>query len=159
MKIGNDHTCDENCGGRRATFRLLVVAQFLIAGSMVLLLDSPWHQPLTAALAISGIAMGLWALFSMDRKTMNISPTLRSKARLIVKGPYRLLRHPMYAGLLMFGGAFAISVPSWFGFQLWVSLFVVVYVKSAYEEDMLRRRFPEYAEYATRVKRFIPYLF
>jgi protein-S-isoprenylcysteine O-methyltransferase Ste14 len=158
MKTGINHTCDENCGGRRTTFRLLVVAQFLIAGGMVLWLDSPWRQLLTATLAISGIAVGLWAIVSMGRKTMNISPTLRSEAQLIVKGPYRFLRHPMYTGLLMFCGAFAISDQSWLGLQLWVSLLVVVGVKSGYEEGMLRRRFPEYVEYANQVKRFIPFV-
>ena len=151
--------CDETCGYRRAVFRFLVLAQFLIAGTMAFLLGSPWQQPLAVILVIGGVGIGVWAILSMDRKTLNISPELRSNANLVVVGPYRFVRHPMYTGLLMFCGAFALSRPTWLGLQLWISLLIVLLIKSAYEEGMLRRRFTGYEEYSNRVKRLIPFIF
>lgn len=150
--------CDETCGYRRAVFRFLVVAQFVIAITMSFVLGSPWYQPAGVTLVLGGVGIGVWAILSMDRKTVNISPELRSEANLVVAGPYRFVRHPMYTGLLMFCGAFAISRPTWLGLQLWISLLVILFSKSTYEEGMLRRRFKSYEEYASRVKRFIPFV-
>ena len=149
--------CPEDCFKLRMVFWLLVCAQFLIAGMIVLLLESAFAQTPTTAVACLGIAIGVWAIVSMNRKTLNVSPQLRKSAKLVVTGPYRFVRHPMYSALLTFCGGYVVSDHSWFGFQLWCGLLIVLWIKSAYEEQMLRSRFAEYEMYVKRVRRFIPF--
>ena len=159
INVPVSHTCPEDCFKRRLVFWLLVVAQFFTIALIVLLLRSAFLQPLTAILAGSGIALGAWAIFTMDRETLSVSPQLRKSAKLTVSGPYRFVRHPMYTALLMFGGSYAMSDNSVFGLLLWCSLAFILIIKMAYEEVMLKRRFQEYESYSKRVKRLVPFVF
>ena len=80
--------------------------------------------------------------------------------RLIVDGPYRFIRHPLYASLFLFAlGAF-LKNPSWIGAGLLCANFLAVIKTAAIEEKHNLDRFgEEYMNYMSRTKRFIPYLF
>jgi protein-S-isoprenylcysteine O-methyltransferase Ste14 len=78
--------------------------------------------------------------------------------RLIVRGPYRYVRHPMIAGVIftLFGVALALrSLPH----AVWAGTFLIInaiYIPLL-EEPMLAQRFgPEYARYRRCVRRFVP---
>jgi protein-S-isoprenylcysteine O-methyltransferase Ste14 len=77
----------------------------------------------------------------------------------ISSGPYRYLRHPMYAGgLLLFLGT-PLLLGSWCGLLLVVLLILVVAVRAILEERVLRDELPGYAAYMKQVKyRLIPYV-
>ena len=109
--------------------------------------------------AITAIAIGLTAIVSMGRKSMNISPALRRNAELQTKGVYRFVRHPMYTAVLIFCGTYVLPDLTVHGGVLWLSLVLVLRIKIYYEERMLKMRFPGYGQYASRVKRLIPYLY
>jgi protein-S-isoprenylcysteine O-methyltransferase Ste14 len=80
-----------------------------------------------------------------------------SEARkLVTGGPYAIVRHPLYLGeetaligiALQFLSPAALAVLAMqIGFQLY---------RMRFEEQVMREAFPEYAEYATRVKRLVP---
>jgi protein-S-isoprenylcysteine O-methyltransferase Ste14 len=80
-------------------------------------------------------------------------------AVLVTHGPYGLVRHPMYLGQAMI----ALGAPLVLGcrWALGVSALalVVLAVRVGMEETALRRTYPEYAQYAARAKRILPYLF
>jgi protein-S-isoprenylcysteine O-methyltransferase Ste14 len=69
-----------------------------------LLWSNTWmvKNPFWMGLQISGIAVGLWAIFEMQKSKLNIAPHVRKGAILISSGPYRVIRHPMYLSLLLF---------------------------------------------------------
>jgi protein-S-isoprenylcysteine O-methyltransferase Ste14 len=73
-------------------------------------------------------------------------------------GPYRWVRHPLYAGSLLIAAGFAIASRSW-----WVVLALAVMFGAIYwpvilsEEDYLRANFAGYDDYARRVPRFVPW--
>ncbi len=76
--------------------------------------------------------------------------------KLVTRGPYRLVRHPVYVGEIL--GAlgltvWAASIAKTLVFLLLVGLEVY---RALQEETLLREVFPEYEEYAARTKRFIP---
>jgi len=86
------------------------------------------------------------------------SAASQDSPELITDGPFALVRHPLYGGLLlaMLGSAIGQSV-------LWVvalTLYGPGFVRSARgEEDLLTERFSErYRDYMRRTKRFIPFL-
>jgi protein-S-isoprenylcysteine O-methyltransferase Ste14 len=74
-------------------------------------------------------------------------------------GPYRIVRHPMYAGFI----PFIIGMPLWLGSYLAAVLAIVpivlVAIRVRIEEAFLRRELPGYAAYLTRVRyRLIPFV-
>ena len=85
--------------------------------------------------------------------------TLKENHELIVRGPYRLVRHPIYAGLMAMMIATALQQGHVAGLLGVVLVFVSFWIKSSYEEEVMLKQFPEqYADYRQRVKRIIPFL-
>jgi protein-S-isoprenylcysteine O-methyltransferase Ste14 len=84
---------------------------------------------------------------------------LKENHELIGRGPYRLVRHPIYTGLL------AMLLATWMeqghiaGAIGLVLAFASFWIKSNNEEEVMRKQFPEqYADYTERVKRIIPFI-
>ena len=97
---------------------------------------------LSGWLSIPGLFLMLWAFWSLGG-SFSIAPASR---RLITSGPYRLIRHPMYAGeiLSLFGLCF--GSPSLWNWIV-LSIFIVsVQTRITYEEAMLER-YPIYAHF------------
>ena len=86
------------------------------------------------------------------------SVTLKRGHELIVEGPYRLVRHPIYAGILIGLVGTAIAVGEWRAL-LGVAIAAGAYWrKLQIEETVMRRQFGEvYARYAARVPALIPF--
>ena len=54
---------------------------------------------------ISGFLLSLWAALVMRPGEFNIQPEVKPNANFVNTGPYRLIRNPMYTGLIVFFGA------------------------------------------------------
>jgi len=78
---------------------------------------------------------------------------------LMVRGPYAVVRHPIYSGLLLAlaGTATAVGeIRAFIGLGL---AFIAFFLKSAAEEQFMREEFSgEYARYSQRVRRLIPFI-
>jgi len=107
----------------------------------------------------AGIALGVWSLAVMGKKNLNIAPTVRDGAQLIIKGPYHLIRHPMYASVLL--TIWAVIIDKFTLLRLIVGLILTadLMIKMLYEEGILKRHFSEYPAYMARTKRIIPFIF
>ncbi len=80
-------------------------------------------------------------------------------AALTTSGPYALIRNPLYVGSAIIAAGFAVAARSSLVVAGLMALFALVYLPVVRaEEEYLRSRFPEYAEYARRVPRFLPRL-
>jgi protein-S-isoprenylcysteine O-methyltransferase Ste14 len=112
--------------------------------------------PAGLVLQIGGIALRVWSMRTLGD---SYTRTLRTRERqpLVETGPYRLVRHPGYAGSLL----------SWTGFALTSRSIPVVAVVTAVlgrvyrqrilaEESLLRRELPGYDGYGRRTRRLIP---
>jgi protein-S-isoprenylcysteine O-methyltransferase Ste14 len=105
-------------------------------------------------LVLAGLAFTIYALAYL-RLSFSIVPEARE---LITGGPYRLARHPIYLGEITTGLGIVIGLMTWFSAALWLSMIVAQLIRSRYEEDVLEEAFPEYATYARRTKRLVPWL-
>lgn len=77
-------------------------------------------------------------------------------AKLVETGIYKLVRHPIYTGLILAFYGYAVITDSGYRLLIATLLFVLFYIKSLYEEKCLIEKFPNYTEYKKRSGRFFP---
>jgi protein-S-isoprenylcysteine O-methyltransferase Ste14 len=91
----------------------------------------------------------------------NLTPFICPKENsvLLEKGAYRIVRHPIYAGLLQMAFGWGLWVAGWLTLCYAIILFIIFDRKSRREEEFLLGMFPEYGSYSRRVKRLIPFIY
>jgi protein-S-isoprenylcysteine O-methyltransferase len=111
-----------------------------------------------AILCICGVSFCFWARAVLGRNWSG-TVTLKENHELIVRGPYRLVRHPIYTGLLAMVIATAIQQGHIGGTIGLILIFVSLWIKASREEEVMRKQFPDqYAAYRERAKRIIPFV-
>lgn len=139
--------------------RLLVAVQFALIGWLVWPLTPQLWSPPALALLACAVALGLWTFAHNRPGNFNIRPEPKASGRLVTSGPYRYMRNPMYSALLLFAAAEVLAYADMRKIACWIALALVLLAKVLLEERGLRALFPGYAEYARRVRRFIPGVF
>jgi protein-S-isoprenylcysteine O-methyltransferase Ste14 len=82
---------------------------------------------------------------------------VRKNEALATSGPYAYTRNPLYLGSLLIGIGFAIAARSWWVGVILALMFFAIYVPVIRsEEAFLRGKFPEFADYTSKVPRMIP---
>jgi protein-S-isoprenylcysteine O-methyltransferase Ste14 len=138
----------------------LVVAQF----ALLVAIAVPWsaadvHWPGIASLVAiaAGLALGAWALVANPPGNINIRPDPKEGGRLATRGPYRWVRHPMYGAALLVTGGICLAYAASWRWVAWLVLAGVLHVKATLEERALTARHADYADYARRTKRIVPF--
>ena len=122
-------------------------------------LDSdPWRAGLGLFLFVLGLGFAIWARVHIGRN-WGSPMSQKDEPELVTSGPYHLVRHPIYSGILLGGVGTAVAL-SW----LWliaVALAGVYFVYSAtVEESYLTEQFPEtYPVYRSSTKMLVPFVF
>ena len=118
-----------------------------------------WVAWLGLALTVGGCAFAVWARATLGSNWSSMV-TVKQDHELILRGPYAMVRHPIYSGLLLAltGTAIAVGeVRAFIGLGL---AFIGFLLKAAAEEKFMREEFStEYARYCERVRRLIPFIF
>ena len=106
----------------------------------------------------AGVLLALWCISTFVWIGRGTPAPFDPPRRLVIRGPYRFVRNPMYigAGLALAGAAlFYKSVP----LVIYAGVFLLVchIFVLAYEEPTLKRTFgPDYEAYCQRVSRWLP---
>ncbi len=117
-------------------------------------------QPLLPAivgtvLMFAGVMMGIWAKLSL-RRSFGMAAANRGA---VVTGPYRLVRHPMYAGYITVYVGFLLNNPLPRNFYIYAGSVVLQVMRILAEERILKAD-PAYDSYSKQVRfRLIPALF
>lgn len=136
----------------------LVTVQFGM--TIALLATGPWFLNWQGFIwQIFGGLLGIWALQTMHLGRFNIIPDPKPDSRLVQAGPYRYIRHPMYAALLLFFTPIAIASDTSLSWLFLGILILNLWVKLHYEEHLLKAKFNDYADYQTRTKKLIPFIY
>ena len=117
------------------------------------------YRPLLLLIQIAGIVIGIWALTVMGIGNINISPLVKEGAVLVTRGPYRLIRHPMYLAVLLVIWPLIIDHFSLLRITAGFVLTTDLIIKMLFEEGLLKKQFAEYKAYMKTTKRLIPVIF
>ncbi len=124
-----------------------------------------WSAPLAEAArllgaligALGGLIVGLAALYL--GRNLTIFPKPKPDGFLTARGIYRIVRHPMYCGVILVAFGWSLWQTSLAALALSLALCLFFDRKAAQEERWLQAQYPEYAEYRRRVKKLIPFLY
>jgi protein-S-isoprenylcysteine O-methyltransferase Ste14 len=142
-----------------------VVAQFLVMTSWVALTprgrkltDSTLGRVAAAALMSAGAAAAPSGSIMLG-KSLSPFPKPSPPARLIRRGAYAVVRHPVYAGLIALSLGWACLWGSARGAALALVQAVFLDAKARHEERWLQEKFPDYGQYAAKVRRLVPWIY
>ena len=113
---------------------------------------------LGAAITIAGLLFAVWAREHLGRNWSH-SVTIKHDHELIATGPYAVVRHPIYTGILTGFLGMAIAISQVRGFIAFALIFLALLIKLRIEEQWMRSQFGEtYATYARQTAALVPYL-
>ena len=110
-------------------------------------------------LMLLGVVVRQWAIAVLGR-FFSLTVRVAEDHRVVVRGPYRLVRHPSYTGVLITFIGLALAVQSSGALLVLLAVFSVSYgYRMRVEERVLQSELgQDYAEYMKRTKRLIPFL-
>lgn len=143
----------------RALILVLVVVLIRVGAFHGHRLDTdPWRSGVGLGLFALGLGFAVWARVNLGRN-WGTPMTQKEAPELVTSGPYRLVRHPIYSGILAAGVGTAIAL-SW----LWLTAVALAGVYFLYgatvEERYMTERFPDdYPVYRRSTKMLVPFIF
>jgi protein-S-isoprenylcysteine O-methyltransferase Ste14 len=132
----------------------------MVGGLLGLLVTRKLFSTSPVVIAVQGLAilLLLWARLTFGRRSYHVvaDPT---QGCLVTGGPYRYIRHPIYAAICLFTWAGVAAHWSWSS-ALWGALILGSAVMRIYcEEPLVAARYPDYVQYKARTWRMIPYVY
>jgi protein-S-isoprenylcysteine O-methyltransferase Ste14 len=106
-----------------------------------------------------GGALGAWAWVTIGARHLRIHPDPHPEGRLVTWGPYRFIRHPMYACTLLIAASWVASSPTPTRLGVLAVLAADLVLKLRHEEVLLLARYPGYAAYRERTHRLVPFVY
>src|SRR5215467_4642638 len=148
---------------RELRIRVVIVALVLVLARLGAFRShranaDPWLAAIGLALFGVGLAFAVWARVHIGRN-WGTPMTKKVEPELVTSGPYRLVRHPIYSGIILASIGTAVAL----GWQ-WlavVALFGIYFVYGAtVEERYLAGEFPQtYPQYKRSTKMLVPFIF
>jgi protein-S-isoprenylcysteine O-methyltransferase Ste14 len=104
-----------------------------------------------------GAALALGGVLKLGNN-LTALPYPRDGSELVEQGPYAIVRHPIYSGLIFGAFGWGLWLHAWLTLVFALALFVLFDLKLRREEHWLCERYPEYAAYQKRVKKLVPWV-
>ena len=115
-------------------------------------------SPLVISVQVLAILLFFWARITFGRRSYHVAadPT---EGGLVTGGPYRYIRHPIYAAFCLFTSTGAAAHWSWSAGLCGGLVLVSAVIRIFCEESLVAARYPEYARYAATTWRMIPFIY
>lgn len=118
-----------------------------------------WPFWIGAAVTVAGLLFAIWARLHLG-SNWSRSVTIKQDHELITTGPYAVVRHPIYTGILVGFLGTAIALSQVRGIIALGLVFLVFWAKFRMEEAWMRSQFGEtYANYEQQTAALVPYVF
>lgn len=147
-----------------------MVVQFVLLGLIALTpfvlrpstsWPAPWHTiTLVTGLVFMGVGLllalaGVWSLGD----NLTAVPRPKENAQMVEHGAYRLVRHPIYSGIILGAFGWGFFMNNWPTLLLALLLLLLFDAKSRREEQWLAEKYKDYGEYQKRVRKLIPFVY
>ena len=115
---------------------------------------------LGAFLFVAGLFLRWWAIITLGR-FFTVDVVIEKDHELVERGPFRVVRHPSYTGVLLAFVGFALTLRNWAALLVvLVPIFTAFIRRMNVEEDALSRALDSrYADYMKRTKRLVPFVY
>ena len=111
-------------------------------------------------LYVTGYFLMAWALITIGRNYQLGGSTPRSDDKMVIDGPYKLIRHPMYTSALLIALGLSCLIQSWAFFCVFFIYLVLISLLIPMEEKALQSVYgAQYAAYRQKVKKLIPFVY
>ncbi len=138
--------------------QMVLFAVILLAPRVLPVSLPTWVRGLGLVFLGVGGLFGTWGMVALGR---NLTPFPKpiEGGSLVTVGPYRFVRHPIYAGLIFGTLGWALFRSNLLGVVLAGALFAFFDLKSRREERWLAESYADYAEYRGQVRKLILFLY
>jgi protein-S-isoprenylcysteine O-methyltransferase Ste14 len=114
--------------------------------------------PVTITIQVFAALLMVWARLTFGIRSFHATAN-PTAGGLVRRGPYKYIRHPIYAAILCFVWAGIGAHLSWASASAGLLATAMTAVRMAAEEKLLVLTYPEYEEYARTTARVIPFVF
>ncbi len=145
--------------GTRGEWWVLVQSVLLVATALLPRVGPPWGAPSQGLTRVLGLGLGVTFVVLGARTlgaSLTVLPRPHNNARFVQTGIYRLVRHPIYSGIIFLAVGWALWRTSVVHLALAAVLLGFFDAKARREEQWLMARFPEYTGYRRQVRKLIP---
>ncbi|TGQ17431.1 MULTISPECIES: isoprenylcysteine carboxylmethyltransferase family protein [unclassified Mesorhizobium] len=108
------------------------------------------------AIGMLVLLVGIWICYRTMLENSFAAPVVKIQdergQKVITTGPYGYVRHPMYAGAIVYFAGTALVLGSWWGLALVLVFIVLLAIRTFVEEKTLRTGLRGYDDYAARVR-------
>ena len=113
--------------------------------------------PAVIACQVLAVRLMLWARLTFGRRSFHLTAT-PTQGGLVTSGPYRFIRHPIYSSVCLFAWASSLGHPSALTVAMAALVSLGAWLRIGTEESLLLVVYPEYAAYAAKTKRVVPFV-
>jgi protein-S-isoprenylcysteine O-methyltransferase Ste14 len=143
---------------------LLITRQFEVFDPTHLTINESWTlwvlEIAGLVLYVSGFLLMAGALITLGRHYQLGGSDPRAEDKIVLDGPYRLIRHPMYAAALGISLGLSSLIQSWAFFCVFFLYLVLILFLVPVEESGLRKAYGEqYLAYQQKTRKLIPFIY
>ena len=133
--------------------QILSIAYIVITGPVVT------ENIVVLAFEVFAVFLILWTLWTIKIGKFSLhSPRLR-KSRLVPKGPFIYVRHPVYTAFLVLAVCWVINLPNLIRIVVLLILVISVLLTVNYYENLLSRKLNDFGLYKQKTYRLIPFVY
>jgi protein-S-isoprenylcysteine O-methyltransferase Ste14 len=132
----------------------------MIGGGLVLLAMRELFSssPVVISLQVAAVLLFLWARITFGWRSYHVAAN-PTEGGLVTGGPYRFVRHPIYASMCLFTWAGVAGHWSWSTGLCGGLVLACAVIRILCEERLVAARYPEYAQYKASTWSMVPYVY
>jgi protein-S-isoprenylcysteine O-methyltransferase Ste14 len=143
---------------------LLITRRLVTIDPTHITIAEPWILMVLEIVGLLKYAIGFllmaWALITLGRNYQLGGGVPRSEDKMVMDGPYKLVRHPMYTAALGISFGLVCLIQSWALFCVFCVYLVLIFLLIPVEEDGLRKAYGKpYVSYQQKTRKLIPFVY
>ena len=137
----------------------LLILQFLCMGYIVFTGPIVTSNIVVLSFEVFAVFLIVWTLWTIKFDKFSLLKQSSKKSRLVPKGPFIYIRHPIYTALIILSTAWIYNKLDIPRILVWAILMVTVILTIIYYENILSKKVSDFGLYKQRTYRIIPFIY